>query len=191
MFFKQEKIFETREEWRRWLEANHMSSKGTWVVYFKKYSKIPTINYNEAVEEALCFGWIDSKIRTIDALRYKQVFTPRNPKSMWSELNKQRIEKMTGESKMMPAGIKAVEEGKRNGQWEKTYMDKEPPKMPEDLKTALMKNPQAWGNFNNFAPSYRATYIIWVTFAKRLETRQNRIRKVVDYATKNVKPGMM
>ena len=187
----EELTFETREDFRRWLKINHKTADGIWVVYFKKYTKMPTINYNEAVEEALCFGWIDSKIRTIDALRYKQIFTPRRPKSLWSELNKQRIAKMIKEGKMMPAGIKAVEEAKRNGQWDKIYMDKEPPQMPEDLKTALMKNPPAWENFNNFAPSYRATYIIWVTFAKRLQTRQNRIIKVVDYATKNVKPGMM
>lgn len=156
----EELIFETREEWRLWLEVNHKSSDGAWVVYFKKHTKIQSINYNEAVEEAICFGWIDSKIRTIDALRYKQVFTPRNPKSFWSVLNKQRIEKITGEGKMMPAGLKAVVEAKKNGQWEKTFMDKEPPQMPDDLKTALMKNPQAWENFNNFALSYRATYII-------------------------------
>ncbi|OQX77595.1 MAG: hypothetical protein B6D64_08075 [Bacteroidetes bacterium 4484_276] len=186
-----ELTFETREDFRHWLDDNHQSSQGVWVVYFKKHTKTQSISYNEAVEEALCFGWIDSKVRTIDELRYKQVFTPRNPKSMWSELNKQRIAKMMGAGKMKPAGLKAVTEAKKNGQWEKSYKDKNPPQIPDDLKTALMKNPSAWENFNNFAPSYRGTYIIWVVIAKRTETRENRIKKVVENALKNVKPGMM
>jgi len=188
----EELTFETREDFRRWLELNHLTSEGLWVIYFKKYTKIQTINYNEAVEEALCFGWIDSKVKTIDNLRYKQVFTPRNPKSMWSKLNKERVARMIKEGKMRQAGTKAIEGGKKSGQWDKAYggATKTPP-LPEELKVALMKHPQAWENFNNFAPSYRGTYIIWVSMAKRQQTKDDRIKKVVEYALRNVKPGMM
>jgi len=187
----EELTFETREDFRRWLEHHHDKAKGVWVVYYKKHTNIPSVRYDEAVEEALCYGWIDSKVQTMDELRYKQVYTPRNPKSLWSELNKQRIKKMTESGKMMPAGLKAVEEGKKSGQWDKAYMTRTPPEMPEYLKTALQQNPQAWENFNNFAPSYRATYIHWVMLAKRQSTRNDRIAKVVEHSSNNRKPGMM
>jgi uncharacterized protein YdeI (YjbR/CyaY-like superfamily) len=188
----EELTFETRQDFRRWLEANHQTSGGIWVIYYKKHTKMLSISYNEAVEEALCFGWIDSKVQTIDDLRYKQVFTPRNPKSVWSKVNKVRIANMIKEGKMMSAGKKAVEEGKKSGQWDKAYGSRtKPPPLPEEFITALMKHPQAWENFNNFAPSYRANYIFWIISAKRQETRDKRIKIVVERAGKNIKPGMI
>jgi uncharacterized protein YdeI (YjbR/CyaY-like superfamily) len=188
----EELTFETREDFRRWLETNHQTSGGIWVIYFKKHTKIQSIRYNEAVEEALCFGWIDSKVNSIDDQQYKQVFSPRNPKSVWSKLNKERVARMTNEGKMMPAGAKLVEEGKKSGQWAKAYGSQtKPPPLPEELKTVLMKHPQAWENFNSFAPSYRANYIFWIISAKRQETRDKRIKVVVERAEENLKPGMM
>jgi uncharacterized protein YdeI (YjbR/CyaY-like superfamily) len=186
-----ELTFETREDFRFWLEINHTQKDGIWLVYFKKNSKMPSISYAEAVEEALCFGWIDSKVQTIDQQRYRQVFTPRNPRSVWSELNKQRVEKMISEGKMTPAGMKLIEIAKKNGQWDKAYRAKDMPEMPEDFKSALMQDPAAWENYINFTASYRATYIYYVNQAKRPETRKNRIDKVVDLCARNIKPGMM
>ncbi len=182
--------FETRHDFRHWLELNHTQKEGIWLVYFKKGSRMPSITYNEAVEEALCFGWIDSKVQTIDELRYRQVFTPRNPKSIWSELNKKRVEKMIAEGKMTPAGLKLIDLSKKNGKWDNAYNRKETPEIPEDFELALKQKPTAWENFNNFTPSYRATYIYYVNQAKRPETRQNRIEKVVDLCERNKKPGM-
>jgi len=185
-----ELTFETRDDFRHWLEINHTQKEGIWLVYFKKNSKMPSITYAEAVEVALCFGWIDSKIQTIDQQRYRQIFTPRNPKSIWSELNKQRVGKMINEGKMTPAGMKLVEIAKKNGQWDNAYNRKDVPEIPVDFESALKQHPPAWENFNNFTTSYQATYIRYVNQAKRPETRQNRLVKVVDLCAKNKKPGM-
>lgn len=187
----EELFFETREQWRKWLEFHHEKSDGIWLVYYKKNTKIPSISYAEAVEEALCFGWIDSKVQTIDELRYRQIFTPRKPGSVWSELNKQRVEMIIEAGQMTPAGLVKIEAAKKNGQWEKAYNRKEPVGLPDDLKTALLQNPQAYENFNRFSKSSQNTYIYWISAAKRAETRQNRISKVVDLSTKNIKPGMV
>jgi len=188
--FLEELFFETRDNWRDWLEFNHDKSPGIWLVYYKKNTKIPSVAYAEAVEEALCFGWIDSKVQTIDELRYRQIFTPRNPRSVWSETNKQRVEMMIEAGQMTRAGLEKVEIAKKNGQWEKAYNTKVPAELPDDLKTALLQNPQAYENFNNFSTSSQSTYIRWVSSAKRAETRENRILRVVELSSKNKKPGM-
>ncbi len=183
--------FETRNQFRCWLEQFHQKENGIWIQYFKKHTNIPTITYEEAVQEALCYGWIDSKVQTIDALRYKQVFTPRKPRSIWSDKNKERVKQLIEAGLMKPAGMKSIENAKKFGKWQKSYGTKKPQKIPDSLKTALMQNPLAWENFNNFAPSYRSTYIAWVALAKRPETIRKRIEKVLEYAINNQKPGMM
>ncbi len=188
--FMEELFFETRDNWRRWLEFNHDKSQGIWLVYYKKNTKIPSIAYAEAVEEALCFGWIDSKVQTIDELRYRQIFTPRNPKSVWSETNKKRVEMMIGAGQMTRAGLEKIEAAKKNGQWENAYGKRDSVVMADDLKTALVQNPQAWENFGNFSTSSQSTYIRWISSAKRAETRENRISRVVELSSKNKKPGM-
>ena len=187
----QELTFETREDFRNWLEHHHDKQEGLWLVYYKKHTGMPSIRYDEAVEEALCFGWIDSKIQTIDELRYKQVFTPRKPRSVWSELNKKRVEKMIDAGMMTSAGMKSIETSKKNGQWQRSYGNRKSQCIPQDLRSALQQNPQAWENFNNFAPSYRANYIAWINAAKRAETIAKRVDMVVERSAKNLKPGMM
>lgn len=189
----QELTFNTRDQFRRWLEHHHDKEDGLWLVYYKKKTGIPSISYDEAVEEALCFGWIDSKVQTIDELRYRQVFTPRRPRSVWSKLNKKRVKMLTDAGLMKPAGLKAVEEGKKSGTWQKAYGGGSPRKeavMPDDLKKALEENPAAMENFGEFAPSYRRTYIRWVDAAKRQETREKRIAAVIQNSLKKIKPGM-
>lgn len=187
----QELTFNTRNQFRRWLEANHKNEEGVWLVYYKKKTGISSISYDEAVEEALCFGWIDSKVQAIDDLRYRQIFTPRRPRSVWSDLNKKRVQMLIDAGLMMPAGLKAVEEGKKSGMWDKAYGTRKVVRMPKDLNDALMENPQAMENFKQFAKSYRYTYIRWVDNAKRPETREKRIRMVVENSLKQIKPGMM
>jgi uncharacterized protein YdeI (YjbR/CyaY-like superfamily) len=187
----QELTFNTRYQFRRWLEHHHQQEEGIWLVYYKKNTGIPSIRYDEAVEEALCFGWIDSKVQTIDQLRYRQVFTPRRPKSVWSDVNRKRIKLLTEAGLMMPAGLKAVTEGKQSGTWQKSYGTYKTAVMPDDLKTALNANPMAMEYFKQFAKSYQNTYIRWVDSAKRPETREKRIKIVVENSLKQKKPGMM
>ena len=183
--------FENRRAWRRWLEENHDKASEIWVIYYKKHTKKPTVQYDEAVEEAICFGWIDSTVRTIDDERYMQKYTPRNKTSLWSELNKKRARKMIKTSRMTDAGRIKIEEAKKNGRWDKANSASRQHEMPPELEEALKANKTAWENFNNFAPSYRNIYAGWVASAKRQETREKRIKEVVKRSARNEKPGMM
>lgn len=183
--------FENRFLWREWLIANHNNSEGIWMVYYKKQSKKKSISYGEAVEEALCFGWIDSRIKSIDNERYMQKYTPRRKNSLWSKVNRERVEKMIQEGKMTAFGMAKVEEAKKNGQWEKAYGARLKPEMPEDLRKALQKNEKAFYNFQNFPASSQTTYIYWLNSAKRPETREKRINNIVQFAFENRKPGII
>ncbi len=186
----QELFFTNRNDWRKWLFKNHNTCEGVWLVYFKKHTKKPTISYDEAVEEALCFGWIDSKINRIDEERYRQVFTPRKKKSIWSLLNKKRVEKMIIEDKMTKAGMLKVEEAKKNGMWQKAYTSKIKPEVPPDLIKTFEKNKIAKENFKNFTNSQQLRYVYWINDAKREKTRIKRIKQVVQLASQNIKPSM-
>jgi uncharacterized protein YdeI (YjbR/CyaY-like superfamily) len=181
----------TREEWRAWLEENHSTVNGIWLVYFKKISGKPRIQYNDAVEEALCFGWIDGKIKRINEDYYIQWFTPRRPGSRWSKLNISRVRKLIQEGRMSPAGLQAYNETTRRP--ELIYdMEKETSfSVPDDLINALKDNPVAYGNFMDFPPSSRKLYILWLNNAKRSETRKERITRIVDRAENNIRAGMM
>jgi uncharacterized protein YdeI (YjbR/CyaY-like superfamily) len=174
-----------------WLEKKHASEKEIWLIYYKKHTKKPTVAYNEAVEEALCFGWIDSIVKRIDDETYMQKYTPRKDNSIWSQANKKRTEKMISEGKMTKAGFDKIEIAKKNGQLEKAYTSQKKIEMPDYLEKELKKNELAWNNFNNFASSYQNMYIGWVTAAKRLETREKRITAVIARSVKNQKPEMM
>jgi len=180
-----------RKEWREWLKKNHKTNDVIWLIYFKKHTGTPRIPYDNAVEEALCYGWIDSTVKRIDEEAFMQKFTPRNKKSIWSKLNKARVEKMIKAGKMRKAGMDKVEEAKKNGEWDAAYAIKDDIEMPAALEKALNRNSAAKENFNNFAPSYRLNYMRWVTNAKRQETVDRRIKELVKRAAKNIKPGMM
>ncbi|MFC2104415.1 YdeI family protein [Bacteroidota bacterium] len=180
-----------RDEWRAWLENNHAFTNEIWLIYYKKHTKKPTVVYDEAVEEALCFGWIDSTVKRIDEEIYMQKYTPRNDKSMWSLVNKKRVEKMIKEKKMTKAGLQKVEIAKKNGQWKKAYTSQQKIEIPEQLKNALKSNKTAWLNFNKFAPSYQNLYSGWVASAKKPKTIEKRISIVVERSEKNEKPGML
>jgi uncharacterized protein YdeI (YjbR/CyaY-like superfamily) len=184
--------FKNREEWRTWLEFNHDKKTELWLIYFKKHTKLETICYAEAVEEALCFGWIDGKVKSIDNNCYMQRFTPRRPKSMWSKVNKERVIKLIEQGKMKKSGLQLVEDAKKSGWWEKAYtISKEEQIIPDDLLKELNKDTKALHHFMNFTLSQRNQDILWINYAKRPETRINRIHKTVERASQNIRPGIM
>ncbi len=180
-----------RKEWRDWLQNNFGSKKEIWLIYYKKHTGKPRIPYADAVEEAICFGWIDSTVKRVDEEVYVQKFTPRKSRSLWSVLNKERAEEMIQTGLMTAAGLEKIEEAKKNGRWEEAYTSKKNIEAPKDLITALLADKEANRNFNNFAGSYQNMFINWINDAKKEETRQRRIKEVVNRASKNQKPGMM
>jgi uncharacterized protein YdeI (YjbR/CyaY-like superfamily) len=167
----------TRAEWRRWLQRNHGKSAGVWVILAKKTSGIRAVTYEDALLEALCFGWIDSVVKSVDDQRRKQWFSPRKPKGVWSKPNKERFAKLDAEGLVQPAGYAAVETAKANGQWEALdHVDRL--RTPRDLAAALKAAGAAKG-FADLAPSLRRQILYWLDQAKRPETREKRIRAAV------------
>ena len=180
-----------RKGWREWLKENHDKETEVWLIYFKKHTDKPSIPYGDAVEEALCFGWIDGKVRSIDDERYMQRYSPRNPDSVWSLLNKKRALKMIKEGKMTKAGLKTIKFAKETGKWQAAYSSKAKPGLPPDLRRAFKENNVAYRNFNNLSNSQQLAYIFWVLSAKREETRDKRTKTVVERSSKNLKPQWM
>jgi uncharacterized protein YdeI (YjbR/CyaY-like superfamily) len=183
--------FSDRRDWRKWLEKNHNTSEEVWLVYYKKPSGKPRIPYADAVEEALCFGWIDGKIKSINEDYYIQRFTPRRKGSRWSKYNIDRVKKLHEQGLMKPEGLMAFKESIEKPHL--IYDDRRDgiPDTPDDLMKGLKKNPVAFKNFNNFSRSSRRIFIDWLNSAKKAETRVRRIDKIVNMAEKNQKPGMM
>jgi uncharacterized protein YdeI (YjbR/CyaY-like superfamily) len=177
---------ESRNAWRAWLNRHHADSKGVWLVSYKKQTGKPRVAYHEAVEEALCFGWIDSKPNKLDDERFMQLFSPRKPKSPWSKLNKERVAKLIRQGLMTNAGLEKVEMAKQNGSW--SACDKiETLQMPDDLKNTLAANKAAQKNFEAFPPSSKKNIFWWIESAKKPETRQKRLDETVSMAAKNLK----
>jgi len=178
-----------RNAWRKWLEKNHITSPGIWLIYYKKSSGKKRLDYNDAVEEALCFGWIDSTTRPIDQEKYMQRFTPRKPKSGWSGLNKKRIEKLKAEGLMTKAGFEKIEAAIKDGSWQSLdHIDAV--QLPEDLQKALSKNKKAKENFENFPLFTKKQFLYRINSAKRAETRKARIKLIVLMCAANKKPGI-
>jgi uncharacterized protein YdeI (YjbR/CyaY-like superfamily) len=177
---------ETREQWRGWLEANHGRDTGVRLVTFKKETGRPRMTYEESVEEALCFGWIDSRPGTVDTERSKLWFTRRKPGSAWSRVNKERIERMEAGGRMAPVGIAVVETARRDGSWERIDWV-EALEVPDDLAAALAADPVAAGHWAAFPPSARKGILQWVLAAKRPETRAARVAETVRLAGQNVR----
>ena len=174
----------TRTEWRAWLATNHDRSAGIWLVFDRKSSRTDRFAYADSVEEALCFGWIDSLVRPIDADHYKQLFTPRKPKSVWSRTNKERVERLIAGGLMTPAGLARIDEAKRTGSW--TALDAvEAQVIPPELEAALEADPKAKAHFFAFSPSARKAYLYWLNAAKRPETRATRVKEIVRLAAAN------
>lgn len=177
---------EDRQAWRAWLERHHATSSRVLLVYYKKGSDQPSVSYPEAVKEALCFGWIDTTRRAVDADRFAQVFTPRKPKSVWSRLNKTYVEELIAEGAMTPAGFAKIEIAKRNGSWAALEAS-EALTIPDDLARALKANPRARGFFAAFPPSIQKYILTWINSARRPETRRKRIEAAVALAAQNIR----
>jgi uncharacterized protein YdeI (YjbR/CyaY-like superfamily) len=181
--------FRDREEWRDWLKENYASRPDAWLLIYKKHTGRPGLGYEEAVEEALCFGWIDGLLRRVDDESYTIRFSPRKPASIWAESNKRRVEKMIREGRMTEAGLAKVEEARQTGEWDQAAA-REAADTPDDLKRALESSPPALPNFEKLAPSHKKHYIWWINSAKTSHTREKRIRKTVVMVQENRRPGM-
>ncbi|NOZ08196.1 MAG: hypothetical protein GXO91_04885 [FCB group bacterium] len=181
---------ENREEWREWLKKNHCVEKGVWLVYYKKHLGKATISYEDSVEEAICFGWIDGVKRKLDEERYTHKFTARTGKSKWSPLNIMRAEKMIAAGRMTPHGLTLFEQ---RTEYEKDFIAARKTvelQLPEELEQVLKSNQTAWKNFVNLAPGYRKQYILWLTGAKRESTLQRRLTEAIERLAQNRKLGM-
>jgi len=183
-------FFKDRTTWRRWLEKNHDKVPEVWILAFKTHTGRRCVRYEEALDEALCYGWIDSRLRRIDDERHMWRFAPRRLDSIWSLGNRRRAERLIEEGRMDAPGLKKVEAAKKSGEWDKASSPSRPPRMPKELKCALMENKKAWKNFQAFARSHRTIYIYWVSSAKREETKKKRIEEVVKRAERNIKQFM-
>ena len=175
----------SRKAWRDWLAKNHASSKGVWLVYAKKHTGLPSLTYNDAVEEALCFGWIDSKINPIDNDFYMQVFTPRKAKSAWSALNRARVKRLLSAGVMTSAGLATIEAAKASGAWH-ALKHAEELRIPPDLEQAIKANPDASRNWASYSPSRRKGVLYRLAGAKRPETRARYLRDIIENMARNL-----
>lgn len=175
---------EDRSVWRKWLTENHTAEKSVWLRIFRKNSKTPSVSHDEALDEALCFGWIDSSIRKGSDQYHLQLFAKRNPKSNWSRVNKEKIKKLTKEGIMTEAGQSMVDLAKQTGTW--TALDEvEKLTVPPDLGKQLAANPTADSHFTAFPPSVKRGILEWLFNAKTEKTRTKRIEKIVTLAGQN------
>ena len=179
-----------REQWRDWLSEHYAAEVGVWLVFYKKATSRPTIQYEAAVEEALCFGWIDSIIKRVDGEKYVRKFTPRKDKSNWSALNRNRAAKMIKAGKMADVGLAKIKAAKKTGLWDQDGRPVITLDMPSEFTEALAGNRKAKEYFERLAASYRKHYIGWIAAAKRPETKKRRIDESIALLEKGKKLGM-
>ena len=179
-----------REQWRTWLAEHHATAKEIWLIFYKKHTGKPGLAYEEAVEEALCFGWIDGILKRIDDEKHTIRFSPRRKNSVWSQRNKTLVRKMIEEGRMTEVGLGKVAEAKANGQWGKAAQREDATCVPAELEAALAKDKRARQNFERLAPSYRKQFIYWVASAKREETQRRRVAEAVELLAQNKRMGM-
>lgn len=181
----------TRSQWRRWLAENHDKAKnGIWLVFSKKATGRSSLEYEESVEEALCFGWIDSIIKRIDQDKYCRKFTPRKDDSGWSNTNKRRVEKIIKEGRMTQFGQAKIDAAKRSGRWNRDPRPVIDTAVPHDLSEALARNRKAQEVFEKLAPTYRMHFIGWIVTAKKPETRARRLKESLALLAKGEKLGL-
>lgn len=178
--------FKNDKEWRVWLQENHQASNGIHVIMYKIEHEMPSMRWEEAVRVALCYGWIDSTVKSLGDGKRRQYFCPRKPKSVWSRVNKNHLEELIASDLMHESGLKVIEIAKKNGSWT-ALDDVENEIIPEDLKASFDKNPRALENFQNFTRGQRKSYLYWLNQAKREETRQKRITEIVTLSNNNIK----
>jgi len=176
-----------KKEWRKWLKLNHNKKKGVWLIFYKKKSPNFNLSWSESVDEALCFGWIDSTKRTLDSTKYKQYFSKRKAKSNWSKINKDKVKTLIDQGFMEEEGYKSIQIAKENGSW--TILDEvEALVIPEDLKAEFANYKGSMEYFDSLCKSVKKILLYWIVSAKRKETRRNRILEIVENASKNLTP---
>ncbi|MEM9361786.1 MAG: YdeI/OmpD-associated family protein [Bacteroidota bacterium] len=181
--------FKNDTEWRDWLHKNHEIATGLYLIFYKVDHEMESMRWEEAVRVALCYGWIDSTVKSLGDGKRRQYFCPRKPKSVWSKVNKTHIEELSKAGLMHESGLKSIEIAKENGSWT-ALDDVENGVVPEDLQKAFNKNKKAWNNFQNFTHGQRKTYLYWLYNAKRQETRLKRIKEIIAYCKNNMKSGL-
>jgi len=172
--------FESKKKFADWLAKQHDKSAGVWLKISKKATGIPSVTYAEALDVALCYGWIDSQKLGFDDQYFLQKFTPRGPKSIWSKINTEKVEKLIVSGEMKPSGLKAVEAAKQDGRWDAAYEGQKSISVPEDFQSALEKNKKAKAFFESLNSANRYAFLFRVTTAKKAETRAKRIRQFVE-----------
>ena len=176
-----------QKDWRKWLELNHNKKDAVWLIFYKKKSQNHNLGWSESVDEAICFGWIDSTKRTIDSEKYKQYFSKRKAKSNWSKINKDKVKTLIDQGLMEEEGYKSIEIAKENGSW--TILDGvEALVIPEDLKEEFTNYKGSMEYFDSLSKSVKKILLYWVVSTKRKETRQKRILEIVENASNNLKP---
>ena len=176
-----------RKQWRNWLQKNHVKKESVWLICYKKVSDKPSIPWSDLVDEALCFGWIDSKRQTIDPEKFRQLFTKRKANGTWSKINKDKIDRLMAEGLMTKAGLAVMEAAKKNGSW--TMLDQvETLEIPKDLLKAFKAHPGSKTFFLSLSNSVRKAMLQWLAFAKREETREKRIHEIAKLAAEQQKP---
>lgn len=171
--------FADRRAWESWLREHHASSPGVWLRIAKKASGIRTVTHAEALEEALCYGWIDGQRAPLDGTFFLQRFTPRRARSKWSQINRQKVTELIEQGKMKPAGLAEIEAAKADGRWEAAYPPQSSLTLPEDFQRALDENPKAKEFFATLRGVRRYSFIYRIEDAKRPETRARRIKEFV------------
>jgi len=177
--------FPSQSKFADWLAKNHKKSNGLWLKIAKKDSGIPTVTYMEAIDVALCYGWIDGQRKGFDDKYFLQRFTPRRPKSIWSKINVEKVERLIKDGHMKPAGLKAIEAAKADGRWANAYHGQKNMVVPEDFQKALNKNKKAKAAFESLKSSERYSFLFQIHNAKKAETRERRIKQFVEMLEKS------
>ena len=179
--------FANKKKWTDWLVKQHDKSTGVWLKLAKKNTGIASITYEEALEVALCYGWIDGQKGSFDDQYWLQKFTPRGPKSIWSKINTEKVERLIKSGEMMPAGLKAIEAAKKDGRWDAAYASQKNIGIPEDFQSALEKSKKAKEFFATLKSSERYSFLFRIQTAKKAETRAKRIQQFVEMLERNEK----
>lgn len=181
-----EYYFKSDKEWRQWLLENHMSTEGIYLIFYKIEHPMPSMRWEEAVRVALCFGWIDSTVKSLGDGKRRQYFCPRKPMSVWSKVNKDHLKELKTLGLIHKSALKSIKVAKENGSW--TSLDKvEKGIIPEDLQMAFDKNPIAFENYQSFTKGQRKSYLYWLNQAKRNETKQKRIIEIISLCQQGIK----
>ena len=181
------KLFKSPEDWTRWLDKNHAKSAGVWMQIAKNTGDLKSVSYAEALEIALCYGWIDGQKKSRDEASWLQKFTPRGPRSIWSKINKAKAEKLIKNGQMQPSGLAAIERAKKAGQWEAAYDSHSTATIPADFQAALDQNPKAKVFFATLDSNNRYAMLFRLQTAKKPETRTRRIAQFIGMLEKHEK----